>query len=307
MLRYALTRTAESIPVLAGTLLLVFSMIHLVPGDPALLMAGMEAGPETVARIRQDLGLDRPLPVQFGRYVQQVASGHLGVSIRTRTPVAAELAERAPVTIRLAVLATAAATLAGILLGIVAALHHTRPSDGLVVVLSLLAASTPSYWLALMLMLGASLWLGLLPSVGIATPWHYVLPVATLAAQSVGIVARMTRAAMIEELGREFVRAAEARGVPHGRVVVRHVLANALVPIVSVVGLRFGGLLAGTVLVESVFAIPGLGRLVVDAVVARDYPMVQGAVLAIAAMYIVVNTATDVVYGLVDPRVRIGG
>jgi len=307
MFRYALGRTAESIPVLAGTLLLVFSMIHLVPGDAALLMAGMEAGPETVARIRQDLGLDRPLPVQFGRYLQQVASGDLGVSIRTRTPVATELAERAPVTIRLAVLATAAATLAGIVLGIVAALHHARPWDGLVVVLSLLAASTPSYWLALMLMLGASLWLGLLPSVGIATPWHYVLPVATLAAQSVGIIARMTRAAMIEELGREFVRAAEARGVPHRRVVVRHALANALVPIVSVVGLRFGGLLAGTVLVESVFAIPGLGRLVVDAVIARDYPMVQGAVLAIAAMYIVVNTATDVVYGLVDPRVRIGG
>lgn len=306
MVRYALARAAESMPVLAGALLLVFSMIHLVPGDPALLMAGMEAGPETVARIREELGLDRPLAIQFGRYVRQVASGDLGVSIRTRTPVAEELGERFPVTIRLAVLATVAATLAGIALGIVAALHHARPWDGLVVVLSLLAASTPSYWLALMLMLGFSLWLGLLPSVGIATPWHYVLPVTTLAAQSVGIIARMTRAAMIEELGREFVRAAEARGVPHRRVVVRHALANALVPIISVVGLRFGGLLAGTVLVESVFAIPGVGRLVVDAVVARDYPMVQGAVLAIAAMYIAVNTATDVVYGLVDPRVRIG-
>lgn len=306
MVRYALARAVESVPILAGALLLVFSMIHLVPGDPALLMAGMEAGPETVARIREELGLDRPLAIQFARYVRQVASGDLGVSIRTRTSVAEELAERFPVTMRLAVLATVAATLAGIALGIVAALHHARPWDGLVVVLSLLAASTPSYWLALMLMLGFSLWLGLLPSVGIATPWHYVLPVATLAAQSVGIIARMTRAAMIEELGREFVRAAEARGVPHRRVVVCHALANALVPIISVVGLRFGGLLAGTVLVESVFAIPGVGRLVVDAVVARDYPMVQGAVLTIAAMYIAVNTATDVVYGLVDPRVRIG-
>lgn len=306
MIRYAVTRGAESIPVLAGTLLLVFSMIHLVPGDPALLLAGMEAGPETVARIREELGLDRPLAVQFARYVRQVASGDLGVSIRTRTPVAEELAERFPVTIRLAVLATVAATLAGIALGVAAALAHARPWDGLIVVLSLLAASTPSYWLALMLMLGFSLRLRWLPSVGIATPWHYVLPVATLAAQSIGIIARMTRAAMIEELGREFVRAAEARGIPHRRVVVRHALANALVPIISVVGLRFGGLLAGTVLVESVFAIPGVGRLVVDAVVARDYPMVQGAVLAIAAMYIVVNTLTDIVYGLVDPRIRVG-
>lgn len=304
MFHYVLRRLAGMVPVLAGTALLVFSMIHLVPGDPALLVAGMEASPEAVARVRHELGLDRPLHIQFGRYLRQVGTGDLGTSIRTRTPVAQEIVERFPVTLRLAALATALSAFVGVLLGVVAALHHNRFWDGLVVVLSLLAASTPSYWLALMLMLAFSLSLGWLPSVGIATGWHYVLPVVTLAAQGVGTVARMTRAAMLEVVNLEFVRAAQARGLSRPRVIARHALRNALVPIVSVVGLRFGVLLAGTVLVESVFGIPGVGRLIVDAVVMRDYPMVQGAVLGVAVMFIVVNALTDVVYGIVDPRVR---
>jgi ABC-type dipeptide/oligopeptide/nickel transport system permease component len=267
----------------------------------------MEASPETLDRIRHDLGLDRPLPVQFGRYVLRVLTGDLGTSIRTGSPVAAEIAERFPVTMWIAVLSTLLATALGIALGVVAALHHNRFWDGCLVVLSLLAASTPSYWLALMLMLAFSLSLGLLPSIGIGTPWHYVLPVTTLAAQGMGTVARLTRSSMLDVIRQEYVAAATARGLPRRRVVVGHALANALVPVVSAVGLRFGVLLAGTVLVESVFAIPGLGRLVVDAVLLRDYPVVQGGILAVAAMFVAVNALTDVVYAAIDPRIRLEG
>jgi ABC-type dipeptide/oligopeptide/nickel transport system permease component len=192
------------------------------------------------------------------------------------------------------------ATLFGITTGVVAAVFHNRFWDGLVMVIALLAASTPSYWLGLMLMLVFSLWLGWLPSIGIRTPVHYVLPIVTLAGQSAGIISRMTRSAMLDVLGQDYVRAARARGEHERVVVVRHALNNALIPVLSIVGLRFGNLLAGTVLVESVFAIPGVGRLLVDAVLWRDYPMIQGTMLF-------VNTGTDLLYGVVDPRIRVGG
>ncbi|MFN8062372.1 MAG: ABC transporter permease [Vicinamibacterales bacterium] len=304
MTRLVVQRLADTVPVLVGVTLAVFLMIHLAPGDPALLMAGLEASPETVDRVRHDLGLDRPLPVQFGRFVQRVATLDLGRSIRTGAPVAQEIAERFPHTLVIALGATLLATLLGLAAGIVASMSPHRLSDGLTMTLSLLSVSTPGYWLGLMLMLTLSLWLGWLPSIGVATPRHYVLPIATLGLQSAGFVARMTRAAMLEEWGKEFVRAARARGVTWRAVVVRHVLRNALMPIISIVGLRFGGLLAGTVLVESVFAIPGVGRLIVDAVTVRDYPVVQGGVLFVAVLFIVVNAAADVLYAVADPRVR---
>lgn len=291
-------------PVLAAISLLVFSIVHVIPGDPAVIAAGLEASPATVERIRRDLGLDRPLPVQYGRFVLRALRGDLGMSIRTGVPVGREVIDRLPHT---AILAAGGVTLAvalGLVAGLGAALSRRVLVDRLLTAGSLLAASTPSYWLALMLMLVFSVTLGWLPAIGVGTPLHYVLPCLALGLQSAGAVARMTRATVRDVLGQDFLRAARAKGVPEWRVLIRHGLRNALLPVLTLVGLRIGGLLAGTVLVESVFAVPGVGRMMVDAVVARDFPVVQGGVLVVAAMVVVVNGFTDVVARALDPRVR---
>ncbi|HXV60018.1 MAG TPA: ABC transporter permease [Vicinamibacteria bacterium] len=305
MLRYVSRRLVETFLALLGTSVFVFSMIHMIPGDPALMVAGLEAGPEVVEQIRRELGLDRPLYVQYASFLANALKGDLGVSIRTGYPVAEEILDRFPYTLGIAVGGTVLATVGGMLTGIVAAMKHNRFWDGAVMVLSLLAVSTPSYWLGLMLMLLFSLSLGWFPSIGIRTPAHYVLPIVTLGAQSGGTISRMTRSAMLDVLGQEYVRAARARGSRENSVIVRHALKNALIPVISIVGLRFGQLLAGTVLVESVFAIPGVGRLLVDAVLWRDYPMVQGTMLFVASVFVVVNSLTDVLYAVVDPRIRV--
>lgn len=304
MLRYLSRRLLEALLALLFTSILVFSMMHMIPGDPALLVAGLEAGPEVVERIRRDLGLDRPLPLQYGSFLLNALLGDFGVSIRTGLPVLREILDRFPYTLVIALGAILLATAMGIGSGILAAMRHNRLGDALVMVLALLAVSTPSYWLGLMLMLVFSLFLGWLPSIGIATPAHYVLPILTLGAQSGGIISRMTRAAMLDVVGQDFVRAARARGERERSVILRHALKNALIPVLSIVGLRFGNLIAGAVLVESVFAVPGVGRLLVDAVLWRDYPMVQGTMLFVAALFILVNAATDVLYAVVDPRIR---
>ena len=304
MLRYLSRRLFEALLALLFTSILVFSMIHMIPGDPALLVAGLEAGPEVVERIRRDLGLDRPLPIQYGSFLLNALQGDFGVSIRTGLPVLREILDRFPYTLVIALGAILLATAMGIGSGILAAMRHNRLGDALIMVLALLAVSTPSYWLGLMLMLVFSLSLGLFPSIGIATSAHYVLPILTLGAQSGGIISRMTRAAMLDVVGQDFVRAARARGEREMTVILRHALKNALIPVLSIVGLRFGNLIAGAVLVESVFAIPGVGRLLVDAVLWRDYPMIQGTMLFVAALFILVNAATDVLYAVIDPRIR---
>jgi ABC-type dipeptide/oligopeptide/nickel transport system permease component len=305
VLRYLSRRLLEALLALLFTSILVFSMIHMIPGDPALLVAGLEAGPEVIERIRRDLGLDRPLPIQYGSFLLYALQGDLGVSIRTGLPVLREILDRFPYTLVIALGAIVLATAMGIGSGILAAMRHNRLGDALIMILALLAVSTPSYWLGLMMMLVFSLFLGWLPSIGIATSAHYVLPILTLGAQSGGIISRMTRSAMLDVVGQDFVRAARARGERETTVILRHALKNALIPVLSIVGLRFGNLIAGAVLVESVFAIPGVGRLLVDAVLWRDYPMIQGTMLFVAALFILVNAATDVLYAMVDPRIRV--
>jgi ABC-type dipeptide/oligopeptide/nickel transport system permease component len=304
VLRYFLRRLLEALLALLFVSILVFSMIHMVPGDPAVLIAGLEAGPDVIASVRRELGLDRPLPVQYAGFLWSAARGDLGTSIRTGLPVLTEILDRFPYTLGIALGSIALATVLGIATGVLAAMRHNRLGDSLVMAAALLAVSTPSYWLGLMLMLVFSLSLGLLPSIGIASPAHYVLPIVTLGAQSGGIISRMTRSAMLDVVGQDFVRAARARGERERSVILRHALKNALIPVLSIVGLRFGNLMAGAVLVESVFAIPGVGRLLVDAVLWRDYPMVQGTMLFVAALFILVNAATDVLYAIVDPRIR---
>lgn len=305
MLRYVTRRILELVFTLLCISILVFSIIHVMPGDPALLAAGLEASPEVVEGLRKELGLDQPLPTQFGRFLLSALSGDLGVSIRTRSPVASEILERFPRTLTIAVAAALAATVLGMLSGIVSAVHRNGLSDRLLTGLALALVSTPSYWLGLMLMLVFSLALGLLPSIGIATPLHYVLPVVTLAASSSGMIARMTRQALLDALSRPYVGAALARGLGRRRALLRHALRNALLPILSLVGLRFSNLLAGAVIVESVFAVPGLGRLMVDAVVTRDFPLIQGTLLAVGAIFVFINATTDLLYGVIDPRVRV--
>lgn len=307
MVRFVTRRLFETLLALVGTSLLVFFMIHLIPGDPALLIAGLEAGPEVVEQIRRELGLDQPLYLQYGRFLLGALRGDLGTSIRTGYPVVEEILERFPYTLGIAVGGTILATFAGVVSGVFASMHHNRFWDGFAMIVSLLAVSTPSYWLGLMLMLVFSLWLDLFPSIGIRTPAHYVLPIVTLGAQSGGMISRMTRSAMLDVLGQDYVRAARAQGQRELVVIARHALKNALIPVISLVGLRFGNLLAGTVLVESVFAIPGVGRLLVDAVLWRDYPMIQGTMLFVAGVFVVVNSFTDILYGVADPRIRVGG
>jgi ABC-type dipeptide/oligopeptide/nickel transport system permease component len=297
----ALTRL---VPVLVAISVLVFSIVHMIPGDPAVIAAGLEASPATVDAIRRDLGLDQPLLVQYGRFVMRAAQGDFGVSIRTGAPVGREILDRLPHTTILAAGGVVLAVVLGLVVGAASALSRRVIVDRLLTAFSLVAASTPSYWLALMLMLLFSLTLGWLPAIGVGTAAHYVLPCLALGLQSAGAVARMTRASVRDVLTQDFLRAARAKGVPYRRVLLAHGMRNALLPVLSLVGLRVGGLLAGTVLVESVFAVPGVGRMMADAVVARDFPMVQGGVLVVAAMVVVVNGATDVMAGLLDPRVR---
>lgn len=291
-------------PVLVALSLLVFSIVHLIPGDPAVIAAGLEASPATVDRIRHDLGLDRSLPVQYWLFVTRAVQGDFGISVRTGAPVGREILDRLPHTVVLAAGGVTLAALLGLVAGLAAALSRQVMVDRLLTAASLLAASTPSYWLALMLMLVFAVSLAWLPAIGVGTPAHYVLPCLALGLQSAGAVARMTRAAVRDVLGQDFLRAARAKGVAEWRVLMRHGLRNALLPVLSLVGLRVGGLLAGTVLVESVFAVPGVGRMMVDAVVARDFPVVQGGVLVIAAMVVIVNGITDVIARALDPRVR---
>lgn len=303
-MRHAAAAVLRTVPTLLGVSVLVFLIMHAIPGDPAAIAAGLDASPETVAAIRESLGLNRPLHEQFGAFLSRTLRGDFGVSIRTGRPVIEEVAARMPYTLLLSVASVVLAALVGVTAGVVAAVRHQRWLDHVVMTLTLVAVSTPSYWLALMLMLVMAVWLGWLPAIGAATPRHFVLPVLTLGLQSAGEVARMTRATLLDVLGDEFLRAARARGVSSRRMLWRHALGNAAVPIATVLGLRIGGLLAGTVLVESVFAIPGLGRMMVDAVVARDFPMIQGGVLVVATSYVLINAATDVLAARLDPRLR---
>jgi ABC-type dipeptide/oligopeptide/nickel transport system permease component len=300
-LRFLLLRL---VPVLLLVSILVFSIVHLIPGDPAVIAAGLEASPETVARIRRDLGLDRPIAVQFASFVGRALSGDFGVSIRTGRAVSAEMTERLPHTVVLAVSGVLVAIAIGLTAGISAAVTRRVALDRTVMALSLIAVSTPSFWLALMLMLVFSLGLGLMPAIGVGTPLHYVLPSVALGLQSAGQFARMARAAMLDVLRQDYLRAARAKGVAESAVILRHALPNALPPVAGLIGLRLGGLLAGTVLVESVFAIPGVGRMMVDAVIARDFPVIQGGVLVVATLYVLVNAATDLLMPVLDPRTR---
>jgi len=302
-MRTAVRRLTLLVPTLLGVATLVFAFLHLVPGDPVEIMLGESAAPADVAELRRELGLDRPLLVQYGRFLAHAARGDFGRSIVYRAPVSHVIATRYPATLELAGAALLVALALALPLGIVAAVRPRSALDRGARLASLAGVCLPSFWLGPLLILVFSLRLGWLPVSGRGGVAHLVLPAVTLGLGMAGILVRLTRTSMLAALREDYVRSARAKGAPERRVVLMHALRNALVPVTTVAGLQAGGLLAGAIITETIFAWPGLGRLVVQAIDARDYPLVQGCVLAIAASYVVVNTATDLLQRAIDSRI----
>jgi peptide/nickel transport system permease protein len=304
MLNYVIKRLLSTVPVLIGISLLLFFMLRMLPGDPAQVLAGQMATPEEIETIRTQLGLDRPIYVQYASFLSRLVRFDLGRSARTQNPVTEEIWARLPNTMLLAVVAITLACLFGIPAGIISAVRPYTWTDYLVTSSALFGISMPVFWLGLMLVIVFSIILKWLPAGGTGSWQHVVLPSITLAAFVVAFIARMTRSTMMEVLSQDYTTTARSKGLKEQVVVIKHAFRNALIPIITVVGLQFGLLLGGAVLTEMVFAWPGLGRLIVDSILARDYPVIQGAILVFALLYILVNLVVDVMYAFVDPRIR---
>jgi ABC-type dipeptide/oligopeptide/nickel transport system permease component len=299
-----LKRLLAVLPVVFGVLLLTFLLIHLVPGDPVEVMLGESAAAADRVQLRADLGLDRPLPVQFADYLVRLAHGDFGRSIHSRDEIASLLAERLPATAKLAISALLIALCIGLPLGIIAALNHRGWPDRVATLTSLTLSAMPHFWLGPLLMLVFALWLPWFPVSGMGGWTSIVLPSLTLGSGLAAILTRMTRASLLEVLHEDFVRTARAKGLPERTVILRHALRAALLPVVTVVGLQLGFLLAGAVITETVFGWEGVGRLLVESIEKRDYPVTQACVLVIALIYVMVNLLTDLAYVRLDPRVR---
>lgn len=297
-------RLLAVLPVVFGVLLLTFLLVHLVPGDPVEVMLGESAPMADRTKLRAELGLDQPLLTQFAHYLQALSHGDLGRSIHSHQSISEMLLTRLPATVELALLALLIAISLGLPLGILAALKHQRWPDQAATLLSLTLAAMPSFWLGPLLMLLLAVWLGWLPVSGMNEPASIILPALTLGFGLAAILMRMTRASMLEILSEDFVRTARAKGMSERQVVLRHALRAALLPIVTVLGLQLGSLLAGAVITETIFGWEGVGRLLVESIEKRDYPVTQACVLVIALVYVLVNLATDLLYARLDPRVR---
>lgn len=334
MLQYIGRRVFALIYVLLGVSLTIFLLMRFIPGDPAIVMLGERATPERITEVRRDLGLDKPLPIQYLLYVKNILTGNLGRSIHTNTRVAEELVQRFPATIELSFFAMCIAGIMGVFVGMVSATRQYSALDSGFMFLSLAGVSMPIFWLGLMLIWTFALMLGLFPPSGrldvrisldtitgfylldsILTRhweawwdalWHLVLPSLTLATVPLAITARMTRSSLLEVLRQEYMLTARSKGLSEWVVITRHGLRNALIPILTIGGLQFGLLLGGAILTETIFSWPGLGRLLYTAVLARDYPIVQGGTLLVAATFSVINLLVDILYALINPKIRYG-
>jgi len=305
MARYFLKRFFLTLPALWLVLTLVFLMIHIVPGDPVEQMLGEGAAPGQLTQLRHALGLDLPLHTQYAHYLFQLARGDLGQSFNFQAPVRGIIFERYPATLQLAFLALLVCAAIAIPAGMLAAHRRGQTADRAVGVLTLFGLAFPNFALGPVLILLFSIELGLLPVSGRGGPLYYVLPPATLGAALAAILTRMVRGSMIEELSSDYVRTAKAKGLSTRVVLFRHAFRNALIPIITILGLQFGTLLAGTIVTETIFSWPGIGRLTVQAISSRDYPLLQGCILVIAVSYVLVNLLTDLLYAVIDPRVRL--
>ncbi len=304
MFNYFIKRLVGLTPTLLIVSVLVFLFVHLLPGDPAVLAAGQDADQATVALVRKDLGLDKPLPEQFVSFFANMATGDLGKSLRTRRPVSLEISERFMATFLLTVTSMGWAVVFGMGIGVFSAVFRNRWPDRGGMTLAVSGISFPSFALGMLLMQVFSVTLGWLPTVGADTWKHYILPSLTLGAAVAAVMARFTRASLVEVIQEDYVRTARAKGLQERVVILRHALRNALIPVVTMMGLQFGFLLGGSIVVESVFNWPGLGRLLVDSVNSRDYPVIQALVMLFSLEFILINLAVDLVYGLINPTIR---
>lgn len=302
---YLLKRLLLLFPSVFGVVTVVFFMIHLIPGDPVEIMLGETASPADKDALRRNTGLDRPVAEQYVRFLSGLAAGDLGVSIKTREPVLGEVLSRWPATFELAVGAMSLAAFFGVAAGVFSAARKSRFGDKFWRLVSLLGAAVPNFWLGPVLIIVFSMWLGWTPVSGRDGLASLILPAATLAAGMGALILRVTRSSVLEVESEDYIRSARARGVPEWRVFGKHALSNALLPVITVVGLQLGALLSGAVITETIFAWPGVGRLLVDAIEARDYPLVQACVLNVALCYVFANFLVDCAYALADPRVRL--
>ena len=304
MLKYTVRKFIQLVITLFAISVLVFWLVRLVPGDPVKNLLGLNVPAETLAAERARLGLDQPLPVQYWNFITGVFHGDLGTSITSKRAVAGEIAAKYAVTFRLALGGIILGSLLGICFGTLSAVRHNKLIDNIVSTVSLLAVSTPLFFLSIISMSLFCLKLGIFPSMGVKTPLHYVLPICILGFYSAGDITRVTRSSMLDVLSQDYIRTARAKGVPRRDIIFGHALKNAIIPVITSIGLRFGILLAGSTLVETVFSIPGMGRYLVDGVLNRDYPVVQGSVLVLTATFVIVNAITDFIYAVVDPRIK---
>lgn len=313
MARFILHRLLAAVPVLFLVSLITFALLSLVPGDPASAFLDASATAEALERVRRELGLDRPYLVRMGEWYLRLLQGDLGTSLLLNRSVTSAIIERLPVTLSLTAMAFILSALLGMAAGVLAAIRHGRASDQGMMTLALLGLSLPEFWLALVLIWLVAVTVPIFPAgdyVAFAqNPWqwarHLALPTFTLACVQMGFVARMTRSSMLEVLGQDFIRTARAKGLPEHQVVLQHGLVNAMIPIVTVMGIMVGALLGGAVVTEQVFSLPGLGRLIIGAVLSRDFPVIQGGLLFLALIYLVVNLVVDLLYAVIDPRVRL--
>ena len=307
MSKYILRRILIAFPLILAVVTVVFVMLRVaLPGDPAKIMAGDRATPELIEQIRKNLGLDRPVFEQYLIFLRNLLHGDLGRSVKFREPVLGVIARAFPFTATLTFLCVVIGTSIGLLIGVVTAVYQRTWVDSLGIVVAVFFYSIPTFALGLLLILIFSVNLKLLPVQGTGTWRHFVLPVANLAVGQSALIARLTRSSMIEVLSADYVRTARAKGLAQRRVLTRHALQNTLIPVITMVGLSVGGLLGGAVITESIFGLPGVGRLAIDAISNRDYPMIQGAVILVAASFVFVNLIVDIVYAFVDPRIRYG-
>lgn len=305
MLRFFAGRFTAAVPVLLGVSVAVFLMVHLLPGDPATIMLqGAPASAEDIRALRHELGLDRPLYVQYGTYVGRVLRGDFGTSIHTRRSVLKEITSVFPATLRLALAAMGVAIALGVVLGVLAAVRQNTWVDTVSMSTALVGVSMPDFWVGLLLILIFSVSLGWLPATGTGGLDHIVLPALALGANFSAIIARLVRSSLLEVLRQDYVRTARAKGLSHRAVVLRHAMRNAVIPVVTILGLQFGNLLGGAVVIETVFARQGFGRLAITAILAKDFPLIQGAVLFAAVTYVFLNILVDFSYALLDPRIK---
>ena len=312
MTAYILKRLLAMIPVLFLVSLVVFYMIHLTPGDPALAMLGEEATPEMVAALRHQMGLDQPLPIQYATWLSHVLQGDLGRSVRSNKLVSEDIASRLPVTVELTLLAMVVSLAIAIPTGIISATRRNSKSDLLVTTAALIGVSMPNFFLAILLIFIFSLNLRWLPPIGytpigqsvVENLRGMILPAITLGAASAAVVARLTRSSLLEVLGQEYIRTARAKGLSERVIILGHAMKNAMIPVLTIVGLQVGGLLGGAIITETIFVLPGVGSLAVNAIFSRDFPVVQGDVLFLAVVFMGTNLVVDILYGFLDPRIR---